>query len=67
MIGQRNIKEPNWEKHACNCRSLGGKVSDLISRFNQGGDAGKHGINPSYKHEYGVGRQVGQLQQTKFH
>uniref|UniRef100_A0AC35GBL8 Uncharacterized protein n=1 Tax=Panagrolaimus sp. PS1159 TaxID=55785 RepID=A0AC35GBL8_9BILA len=38
-----------------------GKVSDLISRFNQGGDKGS-----STKQEYGSGRQIGKIQQTKF-
>uniref|UniRef100_A0A7E4UVF2 Uncharacterized protein n=1 Tax=Panagrellus redivivus TaxID=6233 RepID=A0A7E4UVF2_PANRE len=45
-----------------------GKVSDLISRFNNGTDVSKTSTSyATYKYEYGVNRHPGRIEQNKFH
>uniref|UniRef100_A0AC34FP26 Uncharacterized protein n=1 Tax=Panagrolaimus sp. ES5 TaxID=591445 RepID=A0AC34FP26_9BILA len=56
--------EPNADDWAKRNQGARGKVSDLISRFNHGGeDGGKGSVT---KQDYGSGRQIGRIQQTKF-
>uniref|UniRef100_A0A914PFW1 Uncharacterized protein n=1 Tax=Panagrolaimus davidi TaxID=227884 RepID=A0A914PFW1_9BILA len=58
VAGVEGETNDDWAKRNQGAR---GKVSDLISRFNQGGDKGSN-----TKQEYGSGRQIGKIQQTKF-
>jgi hypothetical protein len=61
----RVVDENDW---AIKNQGKGAKVLDLIARFNKGEPFKKEGgTTGGYKTDYGIGKEVGQLRQDKFH